>query len=235
MHRIDGDGAVTDQNGAGRDGFSDDYPNRTVVTDSWANDVQENIARAIELAGITLVKGTFTQLYDAISGVAARAALRAGTHFLSTIHAMPGVTSAGAATWSLGAGIIAPGAALISRLDKPADGCGVAWEIPVLVGTELTAIRASVIPGAGRGTGNRMELYLYEQDLTTMAFTPASGVASVEDAGGTSLQWMPLGAMPGGGIAGNANMRYFAVVLPGNTGASAPDIVYGVEYTTALT
>lgn len=66
-HRIDGDGAVADQNGAGKDGFSDDYPNRTVVTDDWMNDMQETVYQYIESRGITLVKEDFTQLIDAIS------------------------------------------------------------------------------------------------------------------------------------------------------------------------
>lgn len=38
----------------------------TTVTDDWLNDVQENICEVVEAAGITLVKGEFTQLRDAI-------------------------------------------------------------------------------------------------------------------------------------------------------------------------
>ena len=71
MHRIDGDGAVANKNGVGFNGFDGAVPNRTVVTSDWLNDVQENVARAITGAGISLVKGTFTQLYDAIVALVA--------------------------------------------------------------------------------------------------------------------------------------------------------------------
>jgi len=64
MHRIDGTGAT------GSNLFTEGDPATavaaTVVTDDWLNDVQEEIANAIEDAGITLVKGTQTQLRDAI-------------------------------------------------------------------------------------------------------------------------------------------------------------------------
>lgn len=38
----------------------------TTVTDDWLNDVQENVCEVIEYAGLALVKGTATQLRDAI-------------------------------------------------------------------------------------------------------------------------------------------------------------------------
>src|SRR5437868_2763700 len=63
MHRIDTPDAVANL-------FSDgDPPNgipATYIDAAWANAVQENIVRVILLAGIGLVKGTHTQLYDAI-------------------------------------------------------------------------------------------------------------------------------------------------------------------------
>ena len=63
MHRIDGPGAVNNL-------FSEGDPSvpqmATVVTSVWLNDVQENLARAIEAAGITPVKGDYDQLRRAI-------------------------------------------------------------------------------------------------------------------------------------------------------------------------
>ena len=41
----------------------------TKVTDDWLNDVQENVCAVIEAAGIALVKGTTTQLRDAIQSM----------------------------------------------------------------------------------------------------------------------------------------------------------------------
>ena len=64
MHRIDSSGATADNK------FTDGNPavgqEGTVVDADWLNDVQENIAHAIEAAGITLVKGDSTQLAAAI-------------------------------------------------------------------------------------------------------------------------------------------------------------------------
>lgn len=63
MHRIDGPGAVNNL-------FTEGDPSvpqmATVVTAPWLNDVQENITRAIEAAGITPVKGDYDQLRQAI-------------------------------------------------------------------------------------------------------------------------------------------------------------------------
>lgn len=63
MHRVDTDGNVSGQ-------FSDGNPAvptpATVVDASWLNDVQEEICKLIEGAGITLVKGTQTQLQQAV-------------------------------------------------------------------------------------------------------------------------------------------------------------------------
>jgi microcystin-dependent protein len=64
MHRIDGPGAVNSL-------FTEGDPSvpqmATVVTAAWLNDVQENLAKVIEAAGITLQKGNFDQLRQAIN------------------------------------------------------------------------------------------------------------------------------------------------------------------------
>ncbi|GFK94410.1 hypothetical protein NNJEOMEG_02255 [Fundidesulfovibrio magnetotacticus] len=64
MHRIDGPGAVNNLFSAG----DPTVPQMaTVVTPEWLNDVQENIARVILAAGITLVKGDYDQLRQALA------------------------------------------------------------------------------------------------------------------------------------------------------------------------
>ncbi len=63
MHRIDGPGAVNSL-------FTEGDPTvpqmATVVTAAWLNDIQENLTRTIEAAGITPVKGDYDQLRQAI-------------------------------------------------------------------------------------------------------------------------------------------------------------------------
>lgn len=66
MHRIDTPDAVAGQ-------FNDNpsvASPTTRVTAAWMNDVQENIAQAIEAAGIALVKGDGVQLLAAIKALA---------------------------------------------------------------------------------------------------------------------------------------------------------------------
>jgi hypothetical protein len=74
MHRIDHPTKLVDANGAGKDGFTNGQPGlraATIVDDAWVNGVQENICQAIEGAGITLVKGTHSQLLTAIQTISA--------------------------------------------------------------------------------------------------------------------------------------------------------------------
>ncbi len=63
MHRTDAANHVANA-------FSDGPPG-TVIDDDWLNGVQETLCVAIEAASITLVKGTHTQLRDAIRTLAA--------------------------------------------------------------------------------------------------------------------------------------------------------------------
>ncbi len=64
MHRIDGPGATADNR------FTDGDPvggvQATMVTDDWANDVQEEIISVLTAAGVTPVKGTQDQVLQAI-------------------------------------------------------------------------------------------------------------------------------------------------------------------------
>lgn len=59
MHRIDGANHSSNL-------FTEGPPG-TQVTDDWLNDVQETLAQFIEAQGVTLVKGTYTQLTTAVT------------------------------------------------------------------------------------------------------------------------------------------------------------------------
>lgn len=63
MHRIDTNGAVT---GLFQEGNPAIGQQATRLGAAWLNDMQENIAKVIEDAGIELVKGDYDQLRDAI-------------------------------------------------------------------------------------------------------------------------------------------------------------------------
>ncbi|UVL42555.1 hypothetical protein LOY55_10835 [Pseudomonas sp. B21-040] len=67
MHRIDGPGATVDNK------FTDGDPvagiQATMVTDDWANDVQENIMAVLLAAGVSPTKGRAADLLDSIRGI----------------------------------------------------------------------------------------------------------------------------------------------------------------------
>ena len=69
MHRIDGPGATVDNR------FTDGDPvggvQATMVTDDWANDVQEELISILADQGIAPVKGTQNQILTAIKAIAA--------------------------------------------------------------------------------------------------------------------------------------------------------------------
>lgn len=89
MHRIDSADNVANE-------FSEGPPG-TVISAAWLNDVQENIAQAIEAAPITLVKGTYTQLTAAI-GLLAKTALRAAANTWAILQTFGDGIVVGAAT-----------------------------------------------------------------------------------------------------------------------------------------
>lgn len=67
MHRIDGPGATANNR------FTDGDPvsgvPATMVTDDWANDIQEELMSILAARGITPVKGTTNQVLTAINGL----------------------------------------------------------------------------------------------------------------------------------------------------------------------
>lgn len=72
MHRIDTPSATAEHT------FTEGSPTggvpATVVSDDWLNDLQENVCRAVEAAGITLSKGDYNQLLNAIRYLGGQAA-----------------------------------------------------------------------------------------------------------------------------------------------------------------
>lgn len=73
MHRIDGPGATVDNK------FTEGDPAAatpaTTVTDDWLNDLQENVCKVIEDAGIALLKGSYSQLKNAIASMISNSSL----------------------------------------------------------------------------------------------------------------------------------------------------------------
>lgn len=72
-HRIDHPTALANMHGQGKPGFSGGDPINKIpatrLTPDWTNDVQENICRVIEGAGMELVKGDGSQLATAIASM----------------------------------------------------------------------------------------------------------------------------------------------------------------------
>jgi hypothetical protein len=70
VKRIDSADMAEDLHGSGKDGFQDATPGidaPTVVNAEWLNHIQEELARAVELSGLTLDGGSYEQLFTAIS------------------------------------------------------------------------------------------------------------------------------------------------------------------------
>lgn len=82
MHRIDADAHVGNQFSDGDAGLG--QPG-TKCDSAWLNAVQEELAGAIEAAGITLVKGTNDQLAAAILAVANSAVLKCRAQWDGTL------------------------------------------------------------------------------------------------------------------------------------------------------
>jgi hypothetical protein len=83
MHRTDADGNVA---GAFTDGNPAIPQVATLVDAAWLNDIQENVCTVIESAGITLVKGTGTQLRDAIRNPPAWVAMTVLSPWIALSH-----------------------------------------------------------------------------------------------------------------------------------------------------
>jgi hypothetical protein len=118
MHRVDTDGNVSGM-------FSDGDPTHgvqaTVVDDDWLNDVQENIVAVVLAGGLSLIKGTYTQLRDAISAMitAALVTFRAatnswsGTQTFGTANATTaGITTANVGTLNVSTAATFPASAI---------------------------------------------------------------------------------------------------------------------------
>lgn len=85
MHRIDGPGATVDNR------FTDGDPvggiQATILTDDWANDVQEELMSLLGAASIAPVKGTQNQVLAAVRAIiSARSGSAGGFSFRNIIH-----------------------------------------------------------------------------------------------------------------------------------------------------
>lgn len=111
MHRIDAQGHVGNR-------FTEGNPAAgqmaTRVSSAFLNDVQENICRVIEQAGLTLAKGAEDQLYLAIVQLAAGAVGTGG----GSVPATRQINSSGALT---GGGTLANDLALSVPIASPAE------------------------------------------------------------------------------------------------------------------
>lgn len=122
MQRIDHSTASADLFGAGKDGYTEGDIGLgippTVVTADWLNSIQEEIANAVEGAGITLALGTRTQLLSAIlalSGSRNRIdgfTLSNGTDATNDINIAAGIASNSANT-----GVIGHAATFVKQID----------------------------------------------------------------------------------------------------------------------
>lgn len=98
MHRIDGPGATVDNR------FTDGDPvggvQATMVTDDWANDVQEELMSVLAAAGIAPVKGTQDQVLKAIRKLQEQkiTAFSASTTLIATDLGLVQIDASSAAT-----------------------------------------------------------------------------------------------------------------------------------------
>jgi hypothetical protein len=103
MHRIDGPGAGP--GGTFREGDPAVGTESTIVTDDWANAIQEEIVSVVEGAGLALAKPDTTQLLQAIRILANRVVPVGGVLFGYYVEAEPG--------------FILPMGQLLNRADYP--------------------------------------------------------------------------------------------------------------------
>jgi len=158
MHRIDSPSATVDKkftNGSPAGGVP-----ATVVTAEWLNDLQENVAKAIEAAGIPLVKGDFNQLANTLRAF--------GGYRNSQVY-----LTAGVSTWAKPSGttrcfvIVIGGGGGAGRSDTPGVGsgggggggvvvelCDVSAVASVSVTVGSAGIGRSVSEGAGTDGGS---------------------------------------------------------------------------------
>ncbi len=191
MHRIDDPDRLVNGNGAGKDGFTEGSPSplvaATVVTDDWLNDVQENIAQLIESEGITLVKGVFTQLRDAIRARSLSVALSnwtpRTTGATDPFYASVSRAYAGTITLSLVGG--SAGAAIIHETSN-----GISW-------TADLSTNASLLRAVARSADGIYAVAVGDSGAGSAANTPYSPGPGVWNQGAN---------------VGGANASLFAVI-----------------------
>lgn len=145
----------------------------TVVTDDWLNDIQENIMRACELAGVIPTKGTDTDLYNALVNIAA------GSLGLRAKDILTYSTTTALTNSVLGSTVIYNGtgaaAFTLPTINTPANNCPKGTRIEILnQGTgALTITRGGADTFRYNGSGT----------ATTIATLPPGGNIHLESDG----------------------------------------------------
>lgn len=152
MHRIDNATAVLNLHGTGKHGFGGGDPVNgipaTRFTPDWCNDLQENIARAIEAAGISLSKGNGNQLTEAIQTLIAASSPNLSAYLR---RATSDVLAAG--YWTTPVAVAATGGVITPNLTA-----GNVFTHTLTAATTLAF--PATVPGAG------MALLVLRQDAT---------------------------------------------------------------------
>lgn len=253
MERITHSTRLVDANGSGRDGYTEGTPGVTpasVVTASALNSIQEEIARAIEMHGITLDGGDMEQLGALLAAKVAGAA-SAVDNELPRFHGTDGkvlqgsdlaindagdlvyktakarVTEIGQLTGLHGGGWKLYGSLFVAA---EATAALAVYRIPIRlpVGAVLTRVEAMVKPGTSRPiAAERMSLLIGHTDLNWS--TPSSATltnigATIRDNGTTNTQVLDTGAIAYTFTGANAAVATFT------SGASvSADLIFGLR------
>lgn len=244
MHRIDHATRSEDENGVGKDGFTEGDPvaseAATIVTADILNGIQEEICTVIERSGRILQKGTHDQLSDAIAhrfDTDGQLVFRdgsgdgvnvVGTRFLTSLSA---TISSG---WGRTTTLTDP------KITSSVDGGKAAFDLTPLLPRDalIRYVRVHVKPGIARVGGSRLFSQLHRLAFSGYPSTGALALvqqgANVFDDGTALARWQTHdhSAAP---LAVNGGNGWFLTVSAGVDGPHANfDEVYGVavEYET---
>jgi hypothetical protein len=210
MHRLDTATRGIDENGAGKDGFTEGTPPMvppSTAGKKWFNDVQETLCHPIEAAGLTLDDADPAQLTDAIEQLVADAIAPV------TVDGSGNIAGAGNLTLSGEVLYTTPKTRVmyipVAAGFRSTDGATQDWGVPGTVPTSaeslttnadlffdlsqvpneatITKIRALVDPV----TGMSMRAFRHTVSGTTISSTQTSLFSS----SGASLQWIDSGTI----------------------------------------
>lgn len=233
MHRVDTPSAAPDKNGVGFNGFTNGDPQTntppTHADEAWFNDFQENLARLVTGArsGLSLVKGNFTQAYDAVVNIATSllAERLSSDEFIYPVATYPNgrtrtvriplIHLVGAGATPTETGVTLSTNSALYYLDLG----------PYLSsGGYIKNLRMRCNPGAARASASNMQIGLYAISSDT-----SSGNALAEDDTTTNLQTVEIGDQGTFWLINKATTRYVARIRAGNTAGSNNDVVHYLE------